>query len=236
MKTDAITKINKIGNIGNIITIIARILAFIILALGIAGTIFFAVTPADFIKFQLNGDAMVDVNLSAIDIHLTEEEQGKLQSNLESGSLTVTTGPASSELELNSAIVKEDGFTLHANGDMMNFSLHNIFFPLLAACIYIIMTIVTLFFIGALCKAFSACESPFDNDVIIKMKHLAFSLIPWVILSSITNGLIDGFMTGKFNITTSINLDTVIVILLIFVLTYIFQYGAILQQESDETL
>lgn len=236
MKTDAITKINKIGKIGNILTIIARIFAILSLALGIIGTIFFAITPEDFLKVNVNGDATVNVDLSSIGITLSDKEQTELKSNLEDGSLSVTTGPATSKLEVNSAVVNENGFALRADGDMIDFSMHNIFLPLLASCIYLIMTIVTLFFIGALCKAFSTCQSPFEENVITKMKHLAFSLIPWVILSSITNGLMEGFMTGKFNMNASVNLDTVLVIILIFVLTYIFQYGAVLQQESDETL
>lgn len=236
MKTDAITKINKIGKIGNIITIIARIFAIMLLVLSIAGTIFFAATPDDFLNVKVKGDATVDVNLSAIDWTLSKEEQDTLKSDLTDDSLSVSNGPGSSELGVNSAVVNENGFTLRADGDMINFSLHNAFLPTLAACIYLIMTIITLFFISALCKAFAACQSPFENNVITKMKHLAFSLIPWVILSSITNGLTEGFMTGEFNITAGVNLDTVLVIILIFVLTYIFQYGAVLQQESDETL
>lgn len=236
MKTDAITKINKIGKIGNVLTIIARIFAIMVLLFSIAGTIFFAITPNDFTKVRVMGDATVNVDLSSIGITLSEEEQDNLKSDLESGSISVTTGSATSELELNNATVNENGFSLRANGNMIDFTLHNIFLPLLASCIYLIMTIVTLFFIGALCKAFSTCQSPFEDNVIKKMKQLAFSLIPWVILSSITNSLMNGFMTGKFNFSAGINLDTVLVIVLIFVLTYIFQYGAVLQQESDETL
>lgn len=236
MKTDAISKINKIGKIGNIFTIIARIFAIMALVISIAATILFAITPDDFVKVNVKGDATVDVDLSSFGVTLSEKEQTDLKSDLESGSLTVTTGPSSTKLETNSAIVNEEGFSLRADGDMINFSLHNIFLPLLASCIYLIMTIVTLFFIGSLCKAFSTCQSPFEENVIIKMKRLAFSLIPWVILSSITNGLMEGFMTGQFNFNASVNLDIILVIALIFVLTYIFQYGAVLQQESDETL
>ena len=236
MKTDAITKINKIGKIGNVLTIIARIFAITALIISIAGTIFVAIIPDDLVKVNVKGDATVDVDISSFGVTLSEKEQTDLKSDLESGSISVTTGPATSKLETNSAVVNANGFSLRADGDMMNFSLHNIFLPLLASCIYLIMTIVTLFFISALCKAFSTCQSPFEENVIIKMKRLAFSLIPWVILSSITNGLMEGFMTGQFNFNAGINLEMILVILLIFVLTYIFQYGAVLQQESDETL
>lgn len=236
MKTEAITKINKIGKIGNVITIIARIVAIMVLAFGIAGTIFFAATPKDFLNINVSGDAIVAVDVSSIGWTLSEKEQNDLKADIEEGSLSVSNGTGHAELEVNSAVVNENGFSLRAYGDMMDFSIHNAFLPALAGCIYLVMTIITLFFVGGLCKAFSTCQSPFEENVITKMKHLAFSLIPWVILSSITNGLMDGFMTGKFNINASINLDTVLVIILIFVLTYIFQYGSVLQQESDETL
>ncbi len=234
MKTNAISKINKIGKIGNVITIIARIVAIMSLVICIAGTIFFAATPEDFVKVKVDGDATVDVNLSAIDVKLSDKELSDMKNDLENGSTSITYN--SNDLTVNSATVNDDGFSLRANGNMIDFSLHNMFLPMLAACLYLTMTTVALFFVSALCKAFSNCQSPFEDNVITKMKHLAFSLIPWVILSSIPSGLEDGMLTGKFNFTAGVNLDTVLVIVLILGLTYIFQYGAVLQQESDETL
>lgn len=236
MKTDAISKINTIGRVGNIITIIARVLASLVLVLAIAATIFFAAVPNDFLRLNVAGDATIDLNLASIGVNLSEEDQTEIQDNLTKGTLEINAGPGTSHFETSNAIVDENGFKLQANGVIMNFSLHNVFLPLLAGCLYIVMTIVTLCFIGSLCKAFSVCQSPFESNVIIKMKHLAFSLIPWVVLSSITKGLMSGFMTGQFNLNAGINLQTILVIALIFGLTYIFQYGAVLQQESDETL
>lgn len=68
------------------------------------------------------------------------------------------------------------------------------------------------------------------------MKNLAISLIPWVVLSNISDMFLQYIMTGNYNIALSINLKIVLVIVLIFALIYIFKYGAVLQQESDETL
>lgn len=62
--------------------------------------------------------------------------------------------------------------------------------PLIAALICMIMTLVTIHFIKNLCKEIKVCESPFSEGVITNIKRLA----------------------------------------------YIFRYGAVLQQESDETL
>lgn len=236
MKKDAITKINKIGKIGNVITVIMKIVTILSLIICIGLTVFFAGTPEEFLNMKINGDATINVDLSSIGIKLSEKEINEFKKEWEDESTSASFTVNSSELEVNDATVDENGLSIRANGDIMDFSIHNTFFPFLAACIYLIMTIITLVFVGRLCKAFSSCQSPFEENVITKMKHLAFSLIPWVILSSISSGLTEGIVTGKFNITAGINLDTVLVIILIFVLTYIFQYGAVLQQESDETL
>lgn len=237
MKEQAISKINKMGKVGRILTIIARIFVSIAVVAGIIGTIFLIKLPDNFIKLNINGDATVDVDLSSVGINLSNKEQKDVKKNLEEGNFTVSVGQGyQSNLDINEANVTDKGFSLRANGDMANFSLHNIFAVTIAATIYSIMTIITLCFVGSLCKAFENCQSPFEEAVIKKMKNLAFSLIPWVVLSTITEGLVAGVMTGNFDITAGIRLDMVFIILIIFVLTYIFQYGAVLQQESDETL
>ena len=57
-----------------------------------------------------------------------------------------------------------------------------------------------------------------------------------VLLSGISENVIESALTGGKNMLFSVDLSTVLVILLIFALTYIFKYGAQLQTESDETL
>ena len=99
------------------------------------------------------------------------------------------------------------------------------------------MALVTLFFVGALCKAFRYCESPFEENVIKKMQNLAISLIPWTIISSIAESFVTNLLNvGRFEFGIGVDFNVVLVIALIFVLVYIFKYGAVLQRESDETL
>ena len=45
-----------------------------------------------------------------------------------------------------------------------------------------------------------------------------------------------GVLYDKMQLNLGIDLGMVLVIVIIFVITYIFKYGAVLQQESDETL
>ena len=68
------------------------------------------------------------------------------------------------------------------------------------------------------------------------MTSFAFSLIPWVFLSSLVNSVSNSITTGGPHVSLSINLGMILIILVIFALTLIFKYGAVLQQESDETL
>jgi hypothetical protein len=69
--------------------------------------------------------------------------------------------------------------------------------------------------------------------VIRGIKALAYSLIPWVIIDWMQE-LITLPYTGTHNFT--IDLSVACIILIVLGLAYIFQYGAVLQQESDETL
>ena len=115
-------------------------------------------------------------------------------------------------------------------------SAHNLVYCVAIATISMAMTVVSLFFAGFLCKAFKNCNSPFEENVIKKMQQFAYSLIPWVILTSISNSMINSLVSGKFNVNVSIDLTMLLVVLIILALAYIFKYGAVLQQESDETL
>ena len=68
------------------------------------------------------------------------------------------------------------------------------------------------------------------------MKHLAVALIPWCIISSVSDSTFSSIVSGKPSFSLSVDLGMVLVVLVVLVLVYIFKYGAVLQQESDETL
>ena len=80
------------------------------------------------------------------------------------------------------------------------------------------------------------CQTPFEENIIKKLQYLAYSLIPWAFFTSVSDSMTSGMMTGNVQVNVGVNLGMVLVIVIIFALTYIFKYGAVLQQESDETL
>lgn len=83
------------------------------------------------------------------------------------------------------------------------------------------MYLITMIFGGMLAKALETCTSPFEDNVIRRMKHFAYSLIPWIVIDA----------TG-----IHINLLIVLFVIVFILLTHIFAYGAELQRESDETV
>ena len=132
--------------------------------------------------------------------------------------------------------VDDKGFSLDADGQTEAIPLKKISVFMIGAWINLIVTMVTLWFIGALCKAIKNCDSPFSEDVIRKMKRFAYSLIPWCVVSSVANSAMSSMWSNHWDFNLSVNGNMVAVVLVVLALTYIFQYGAVLQQESDETL
>lgn len=235
MKQEAIKKMNKMGQIGQILALIAKIILIIGIVGICAATIFTAFVPEDFVKVTLGGTAKVDINLDAIGVSLSEEEQ----ENINKPDAQIADGIIDAngmEYRINDMSATEKGLTVDTSADNITVSLHNVFKVLLVGTLSLILSLVTVCFISSLCKAVRYCETPFEDNVIKKMQNLAFSLIPWAFFKSISQGMATGVLYDKMQLNLGIDLGMVLVIVIIFVITYIFKYGAVLQQESDETL
>ena len=87
----------------------------------------------------------------------------------------------------------------------------------------ILLSIYVIFvFAVKLCKALEVCNSPFEADILNAMKKLAYSFIPYGIVSIIFMGV------------SAISI--IMTVIVVFMLMYIFSYGAELQQELDDTV
>lgn len=235
MKQEAISKINKMGQIGQIFALIAKILIGFGAVVLLVSTILVAFIPQEFVNITAGGTAQVAVDLESIGVSMSEADQKLInssQTDVTSGSLAAN----GIEYKVDEMKADEDGLLINASADNITFSLHDIWSVMFIGTLAMIMSFVTLWFIGSLCKAVRYCKTPFEENVIKKMQHLAISLIPWSCFSSISDGMSAGMMYGKPQVNLSVDLGMVLVIVIIFALTYIFKYGAVLQQESDETL
>lgn len=236
MKENAVLKINKLGKISGIITLVAKILVAVGIGICLLGTIIFAVIPKEFMTVNMSGNAIIDINLAALGIpedDLNMEEEVLSREEIEaSGSFEMY----NANYYIQSMTTTGSSIQVDAVADDMTLNMHGFSIVMFICVLYLTMTMVTLFFIGALCKSFRYCTSPFEDNVIKKMQQFAISLIPWAFMSSIADMAVQGYFTGRVQIGVGVDLGIVVTILLILVLVYIFKYGAVLQQESDETL
>ena len=237
MKEDAISKINKVGRIATIITVIAKICIIIALIGVFAMTVAAAFIPKDFLTVSTDSRFLVNISFASFDKTLTDEEV--IQGRQEVEKILEEEAADGAGYGINAIDINNDSIYVDVTDTSNNidFNLHSLVWVLLFVLFYLAMTLVTLFFIGFLFKAFQNCKSPFEQNVIKKMKNLAFSLIPWAVLSTVRDSVVRSFFTKSIQFNgIGIDLKIVMVVLIILALAYIFQYGAVLQQESDETL
>ncbi len=232
-KETAIKKINKMGSIGRVIStilIVILILGDIAAVLGIAAL---AIIPDGLVSVKGSTELRMDVNPAVAggtaDASITDHI-------LEGGHFSVGGFEFVKEKAQNDGLISYVVNPYTSSIDIKNF------ISIVAATAGVItMALINFFFIRSLCNAFKNCTSPFEDNVVKKLRNLAFSLIPWTVLGSLTSILsgaaFSTFMMGsKQRFTVSIDLSMLLVVAIILMLSYIFKYGAVLQQESDETL
>ena len=229
MKEQAIQKINKIGKISSIITLITKILVGVGIAITLIGAIICFVIPEELLKVSVVGDMVMEVDYGSMGMSLSDSEVQQARESLE-------VEMAGEEPEFTEFDVTENKIIMKGNVEQFSLTMRDVAGVLVLALITLAMTFVTLIFIGALCKAFRDCQSPFEERVIQKMQQFAYALIPWTVVATVTNSISDSIMNHKISLNFTLDLGVVLIVLVVLVLVYIFKYGAVLQQESDETL
>jgi hypothetical protein len=224
------------GKIGNIITNICKVLIILGLIVCIVGTVVCAVIPKDFMTITEVTSVKIDMDIAKITSSFTEEDAKTTADSINADSASSNVNIDGNSIDLVNATT--EGTKVIMTGDEISASLDfdDITGALVVADIALVFMLVLLVFVGKVCKAFKNCQSPFEDRVIKSMRNVAFALIPWAFFSMIVDGVTRNLFSGNNNFSFSFNLSTVITIVIIFVLTYVFKYGAMLQQESDETL
>ena len=239
MKEIAINKIKNFGKIGNIIAIIAKVILIVAIVGVIIGGAVFAAIPKDFIHVDIASKAKVTMDGDKFGKefgeNITDEEIAEINQELKED--------MEAEMKLNNmeyvvASVTRDGNKVIVDTEAANATLElkNFVWIMVAVVLSLAMGLVVTIFAGRLCRAFRDCETPFEERIIKRIKHLGFAMIPMAILPSITDSFVNSVMIGKVKMSVSVDVAVILAILIVFVIAYVFKYGAMLQQESDETL
>lgn len=236
-KKDAIIKINQIGKVGTILALITKILLGISLGACLIGLVVTLVLPKELFSVKMSGMADIVVDLSRFGENLLEEENvggNQLRQNVENSANITYAG---NHFTVSGLETEGSRMQIKANGSLAAFDMRSCSWAIAGAMVNLILLFISTWFISLLAKAFRDCQSPFEEKVIQRMKWFAYSLIPWVVISNIVAFFERKlWVSGAGGFDYSIDFSVVIIVLVILALAYIFQYGAVLQKESDETL
>lgn len=234
MKNEIVAKVNKIGKVGQIIANIGKVITVMGMAACLISGVVLMAMPDDLVVIHMEGKAIVEVNIPGVVEAgiLTEEEAasmvfGDVQSSLEVNDI---------EYGIVGMTPTENGFLVDAESDSYTLEFRQIANTVFISAVYCAAAYVVLHFISKLCKQFKECETPFTEEIVQALKKLAIALIPMALFSGMAESVTDSIMTGNANIVIGVDLTTILLVLLVFMLSAIFNYGAMLQQESDETL
>ena len=236
MKNEIVSKVNKTGKIGFIINNIAKIFITIGLVACIVGTALLAFVPADYVTFEISGNAIANINFENIPI-IDVVDLDNLQYIGEADADVDT------DIDINGisyGVVdferKDNKIVVYAQAESYKIDISNFKWFFIPVIVFLISALVVIHFIGKLCKIFHHCDTPFTEEAVDVLKKLAVSIIPMALLQSITESITNSMMSGDIDIILGIDLMTVILVILIFLLATVFKYGTMLQNESDEIL
>lgn len=231
MKQEVVAKINKFGKIGEVIAYISRIVVIMGAVILLAAGIFMLAMPKDLFAFEFYTGMNMDVNLDVIGETVTEEDIAQMNSDMYHVAID------GDEMEMVDFNVNHEDNTVTvemASQPTNVFQTYKIVIFVVMEMLLMVVNFITLTFIIKLCKEFKICETPFAEGVIKRMKQVGFSMIPWCIVYPTAEAAAN-FMVSN-NLSISVDIGMIIMVLVVLALTHIFKYGAMLQQESDETL
>ena len=235
MKQEVVAKINKFGKVGEIIANICRIVVIMgVVVLLVAGIMLLAVMPKNMMNINVKTVMGLTFDAAAIGETFATEDVTEMEASLReefNGNVTAN----GEELVISDVVVNGDVMEITAESDKVELlGKGKVVVFLIMQLLQMAVAIVTITFIIKLCKEFKTCETPFSNDVIKRMKQVGYSLIPWCFTYPTAEAAANFMVSNNLNL--SIDLGMIIMVLVVIALTHIFKYGAMLQQESDETL
>lgn len=236
MKNSKVKKINTAGLIGYIISIILIVCTIVgMVAIGIL-----TAGAATISKDNINVKVATNV-----DINSTGNFLGKLNSfigidgveDLSTLTQDAKEGIKLEDKDISELSVKEEdgGFSINAKTNEITISMKKIIIALVLAFLFLGVVTYALYMVKALMKSLKNCETPFSEEVIKNMTRFGTSLVCVVVLKILFGGFWSTLTTG-LRYDLNVDLSSILLVAVIYILITVFKYGAGLQQESDETL
>ena len=220
-------KINIFGKVGKIITIILIVCMYIAEGALVAGTIVTAILPKDAVTLTVNGSAHAVIDGSFVTV-----DQGDSKLDFKVGNFAVA------GMDDENADIRIDGSRIDASfrSGSVTYDLWDALRICIAGIFAVAGVLVALYFLKSLMKELAVCDTPFCSGVVTKMRSFAIALIPAAIAGEVANTIIGATVSHCMSIGFSVNLGMIALVVVIFLLSMIFGYGAQLQKQYDETV
>ena len=234
-KDNAISKINSIGKAGSIISKIGMIVCSIGVVVAIVCGIFFLVIPKNDFVFDIDNNATFTLNTAskvygkAFGLDEEAAANGIAEGSVDLNGTTYSFTDV--DYDENTKIVT---YQLEGNGATITSKRFAVVAFIVAA--YAAINCVLFTQVKKLCDSLKDCQSPFEESIISGIQRCAWVLIPWAVFGGFLESVMATVFTSNIKTGFDLNIPTLLVILLLFGLAYVFKYGAVLQRESDETL
>ena len=201
-KEKAVLRINKIGKIGKIVAIVLMVFIFFIFSATVAGGIFLNAVPDDFLVMNISNNAEFILDATAIGQTFDDSTKEALEKAINQQQVEAGVNLGAVSFPVHSGTVSDNKVILDSSVNGISFSISSISGVLLAAAVSLTLAFISILFGAFLCNAFAKCTSPFDSNVILKMRNFAFALIPWALLSDLPRALAGklSFQTVKINL------------------------------------
>lgn len=234
VKEKGLKKVHSVGKVCNILVKIAIAVTIFSLIFILGLTIYLSTRENNAVIFDHGTVSTVTIDTEAFGHTITDKEREEILNPKDNDHMTVKV-----------AGIEVDYDEVQVDGNVMTFTestvyraagVNKVIPVLISLLISIVISLVSLIFGGRLAKAFRDCETPFEENVIKQMRAFAFSLFPWVFGKELFNTALDALLHTGGKIDITFDFSSLIAVLVIFAFVEVFRYGAVLQQESDETL
>ncbi len=233
--------INTIGRIGKVISTIMLVLTILGAAAVLACTVCAAVLPKETIDITFDGDielSSAGTLFEKLDklFDIKQDGDGAKVSLAGTGAVTVDIAGDDDILKDSELIRTDRGYKIDIDKRTVSLNTGRVVYCLAVSLLSLICTAVVLIMIRSLMKSLEACDTPFCDEIIKKMKRFGWSLVPFVFLRGLEKTAWNSIASNASNFGISIDFTFIVGILVVFMLAIIFSYGARLQKESDETV
>lgn len=217
MKNENVVKINKLGKVSRILIVIIMVVTMITMVCLPIVMAFMLIIPNDGVK--INGEASVNI---IVDRENVPDNVFKIE---ESDFNSKIFGTALKWIVKDKGVVNGEHLVT-IEGGVKNLTGKQLKSIVIVACIggeiILISLYIALIFAKRLAKALETCRSPFEDEVLKRMKPFGIAFAVWGGAVLVING-ISGLLA-------------VFAVIIVLLFISIFKYGAQLQQQSDDTV